>query len=161
ESLAGSPAGSGAFLGRHWLWIAVPFFCVLVAAQIYGAISDRVTVPAAIILTLATVVGLILIRTVFKAASIRLSPLPDPLATGSSAPPMPRLIDLILRCAWVAILVGAIVIVAESWVVHVLGLVDPAGWSDLTRSSVVAAASLFAAYVACETVRFATDRYLA
>jgi small-conductance mechanosensitive channel len=56
-------------------------------------------------------------------------------------------------------MLGAIALVAETWIVNVLALVNADGWRALTRASLTAACTLFAAYVAWEFVKFATFRY--
>jgi small-conductance mechanosensitive channel len=50
--------------------------------------------------------------------------------------------------------------VAGRWIVDVIGLVDAAGWNDVTRSSLRAGVTLFLAYVCWEIVRFFTNRYV-
>ena len=60
----------------------------------------------------------------------------------------------------VAVLIGVLVVIAETWVVDVLGLVDESGWSELTRSSRTAAITLFVAFVAWELFKFATEPHM-
>jgi small-conductance mechanosensitive channel len=152
----------GEFLGRHWLVLALPFFLLLLIAQIYGAIEMRSTIPAAMVLTLNAVIGLIFLKTLIAYLSRlqrhRFS------ATGQVEPMTaaiaePRAADVIARCVFVAAMLGAIALVAETWIVNVLALVNADGWRALTRASLTAACTLFAAYVAWEFVKFATFRY--
>ncbi len=46
------PGGVWSRIAAGWLAVAIPFFCLLVAAQVYGAISARYSIPAAMLLTL-------------------------------------------------------------------------------------------------------------
>src|SRR5262249_33442392 len=57
------PDGIGAALAKHWLAIALPFFALLVLMQIYGAISLKIEVPTALLLTFNVVVALIFFET--------------------------------------------------------------------------------------------------
>ncbi len=152
----------GEFLGRHWLVVAIPFFLLLLLAQIYGAIDVRSTVPSAMVLTLNVVIGLILLKTciayLVRLHRHRFS------ATGqvepiNSATAEPRAADVVARCVFVAAMLGAIALVAETWIVNVLALVNADGWRALTRASLTAACTLFLAFVAWEFVKFATFRY--
>ena len=57
------------------------------------------------------------------------------LAGKTPASNTPKLPDVVARCIRVAVLIGVAVVIAESWVVRVLGLVDASEWEQLTRSS--------------------------
>ena len=59
----------------------------------------------------------------------------------------------------VAVLIGAGVLIAQTWIVDVFALVDSNGWRALARSSVTAGVTLFLAYVGVELVSFFTRRY--
>jgi small-conductance mechanosensitive channel len=153
----------GEFLGRRWLVVALPFFLLLLIAQIYGAIEIRSTIPAAMVLTLNVVIGLIFLKTliVYLVRLHRRRPIPtsEPEALTASATAQPYASDVVARCVFVAAILGAIALVAETWIVNVLGLVNADGWRALTRASLTATSALFAAYVAWEFVKFATVRY--
>jgi small-conductance mechanosensitive channel len=148
------------FLARQWHAVALPFFLLLLIAQIYGAIDLRSTIPRAMVLTLNIVIGLIFLKTciayivrlhhhrISATGPIELIPSEEPSAA-----------DVIARCVFVAALLGAIALVAETWIVNVLALVNADGWRALTRASLTAAFTLFTAYVAWEFVKFATFRY--
>ena len=153
----------GEFLGRHWLAVALPFFLLLLIAQIYGAIEIRSTIPAAMVLTLNVVIGLIFLKTLIayltrlhRHAAFSATEQEGPV---TSAIAEPDASDVIARCVFVAAMLGAIALVAETWIVNVLALVNADGWRALTRASLTAAFTLFAAYVAWEFVKFATFRY--
>jgi small-conductance mechanosensitive channel len=149
-----SNSSVGRALGRRWLVIAVPFFCVLIAAQIYGAVSARVTIPAAMLLTLNTVLGVILLRTLIYAVTLRVGH-----AGQTGAARSMTVFDLIGRCVNVAMLIGAGVLIAQTWIVDVFALVDSNGWRALAKSSVTGGVTLFLAYVGVELVSFFTKRY--
>jgi moderate conductance mechanosensitive channel len=154
----------GQCLGRHWFALALPFFLLLLVAQIYGAIDLRSTIPAAMVLTLNVIVGLIFLKTLI-AYLLRLHRRRRPAGTeleklAASAPaPEPFVSDVVARCIFLAAILGAIALVAESWIVNVLALVNADDWRSLTRASLTAASTLFAAYVAWEFVKFAALRY--
>jgi moderate conductance mechanosensitive channel len=153
----------GEFLGRHWLVVALPFFLLLLIAQIYGAIEMRSTIPTAMVLTLNAVIGLIFLKTLIayltRLHRHRAFSATEPEAPATSTMAEPHASDVIARCVFVAAMLGAIALVAETWIVDVLALVNADGWRALTRASLTAACTLFAAYVAWEFVKFATFRY--
>jgi small-conductance mechanosensitive channel len=153
----------GEFLGRHWLALALPFFLLLLVTQIYGIIAQRATVPAAMVLTLNVVIGLILLKTLIRyltrphrhrAFSSTEQEVPVAPVTAE-----PNFSQIVARCVFVAAVIGAMTLIAETWIVNVLELVNADGWRALTRASLTAAFTLFAAYVAWEFVKFATFRY--
>ncbi|AZO81951.1 MULTISPECIES: mechanosensitive ion channel domain-containing protein [unclassified Bosea (in: a-proteobacteria)] len=150
----------GRRLGLNWLYVAIPLFVFLGLTQIYGAVSIRYTVPNAVLLTLNALIVLISLQTL-----VRYLTRPDgeaPTATDSlpsSAPQPRRVLDVVLRCLRVAILIGVIAIVAQSWIVDVFGLVDAQGWRALTRSSLATGITLFLAFVAWELIDFVTRRH--
>ncbi|MHB2165811.1 mechanosensitive ion channel family protein [Alsobacter sp. R-9] len=154
------PGSVWAAIGLHWTRVAIPFFIVLVGAQVYGAISAKFSVPAAMLVTLNTAMALILFETLLAAAVVRLGgSATAPAGAGERAEP--RVADVIARCLRVAVLIFAVTRVTERWIVDVVHLVDDAGWDSLTRGSAKAGAVLFIAYVMWEVVRFFTDRYVA
>ena len=166
-----TPGSLASKVGQNWLVIAIPFFCLLVAAQIFGAITARFYVPAAMLLTLNTVIALLLIETLMKAVLARVHGEPVtgtelPAAGGAAAPQpaahtAPRVADVVARCIRVLILIGAVLTVTQTWIVNVLGLIDAGQWKELTRASVRAGATLFFAFVAWEMVKLISDRYVA
>lgn len=152
------PGSLWSALGRRWLAVAIPFFCVLVAAQVYGAISLRFSIPAAMLFTLNTVLGLLLFETLLGAVSQRLG---GSRAEDTTRQREPQFADLLARCLRVAVLIGAVSSIAQRWIVDVIGLVDDGRWNELEIGSLRAGGTLFVAYVAWELVRFFTDRFVA
>lgn len=144
----------GRILGRNWLVIAVPFFCALIVAQVFGAVMARLTIPAAMLLTLNTVLGWLVLRTLIVAVVNRLAH-----SGGKPGKSEMTVFDLVARCLNVALLIGAGLLIAQTWIVDVLGLVDANGWRSLTHASVTAGITLFLAYVGFELVGFVTKRY--
>ncbi|MFO1150921.1 MAG: mechanosensitive ion channel family protein [Alsobacter sp.] len=144
----------GRVLARNWLVIAVPFFCALVAAQVFGAVMARFAIPAAMLLTLNTVLGWIVLRTLIEAVLRRVARAGEKRKPGEMT-----IFDLFARCLNVALLIGAGILIAQTWIVDVFGLVDANGWRALTRSSITAGVTLFLAYVGFELVTFVTKRY--
>src|SRR5262245_3841160 len=153
----GKVARFAGFIGRHWIGIMVPFVIAIVATQFYGAITGHRDVPAALLLTINLMAGLLLFETLLQAFVRRLD---SQLAGFTAASPVPTLADVIARCIRVAVLIGVIVLISESWVVDVLGLVDASAWSHVTRESRTAGITLFAAFVAWEMFRYVTDSYM-
>ncbi len=156
----------GRRIGVHWLYVALPLFVILGLTQIYGAIAMRYTVPNATLLTLNALIGLILLQTLSRYVTrprdvtpllIEGEPVP---AEGAAAPPRTpvrhRFIDVVARCVRVAILIGVVVMVAQSWIVDVLALVDGQGWRALARASFATGVTLFLAFVAWQLVDFFT-----
>ena len=76
------------------------------------------------------------------------------------AGPAPTLPDVVARCIRVAVLIGVVVLICESWLVNVLGLVDANAWDRLTGNSRTAGITLFVAYVLWEAFKYGTDSYL-
>ena len=153
----GTIAPAIGLVGRHWIPVAPLFFAALAVTMAYGAISGRVHVGEAMGLTLGLVVGVLLFETFMQAFVRRLD---SQLVGRSPASDSPKLPDVVARCVRVAVLIGVLVAIAESWVVDVLGLVDESGWSELTRSSRTAAITMFIAFVAWELFKYATDPYM-
>jgi small-conductance mechanosensitive channel len=160
ESFGGAPGRqtAGAAVARRWLPLGIAFFVLLIATQIYGAISAKYSVPVAMLLTVNVVIGLLLAETVLMTVTNRLG---GRAVTPPGVRPPIRLADVVVRCLRVAMFIVAGVSVAQAWIVDVVGLVDQSGWHDLTRSSLRAGATLFLAYVGFEFVRLATHRYVA
>lgn len=153
----GRTARYAGFIGRHWLGIAIPFIVAIVATQLYGVITDHLNVPSALILTLNLVVGVLLFETLLQAFVRRLdSQLPGFTPAGAA----PTLADVIARCIRVAVLIGAMVLIGESWVVNVLGLVDSTAWDRVTAEARIAGITLFTAYVLWEIFKYVTESYL-
>jgi len=153
----GRTARYAAFISRHWLGIAIPLIVAIVATQIYGAVTDHLHVPTALVLTLNLLIGVLLFETLLQAFVRRLdSQLPGLTPAG----PAPTLPDVVARCIRVAVLIGVVVLICESWLVNVLGLVDANAWDRLTSDSRTAGITLFVAYVLWEAFKYSTDSYL-
>ena len=153
------PAGIGAILTKHWLAIALPFFAFLSLTQIYAAISLRIEVPTALLVSFNVIVGLVFFETlvgyvVGQPASADTTPSAEPL------PERPQSHHIISRCLRVLMLIAAACIVAQIWLVDVFAILDPAGWRRLTHSSIAAGTTLFVAFIAWEIVEFATRRHV-
>jgi moderate conductance mechanosensitive channel len=153
----GRSARYAAFIGRHWLGITIPLIVAIVATQIYGAVTGHLHVPTALVLTLNLLIGVLLFETLLQAFVRRLdSQLPGFTPAGTA----PTLADVVARCIRVAVLIGVIVLICESWVVNVLGLVDANAWDRLTSESRTAGITLFLAYVLWEAFKYGTESYL-
>lgn len=145
-------------LSRHWTGVAATFFVVLGATQIYSAVSGRLQVGGAMLLTLGLVIGLLVFETLMQAFVRRLDSF---LVGATAASDRPRLPDVAARCVRVAAFIAVAVTVAETWVVEVLALASPDQWEQITRSSRTAGVTLFLAYVVWEFFKYATDPYMA
>ena len=145
-------------IGRHWSGLATSFFVVLGATQIYSAVSGRIQVGGAMLLTLGLVIGLLVFETLMQAFVRRLD---SQLPGRTPASDLPKLPDVVARCLRVAVLIGVAVTVAEVWVVEVLALASPDQWEQITRSSRTAGVTFFLAYVLWELFKYATDPYMA
>ena len=144
-------------LGRRWIPIAPLFFIALGVTLIYGSVSGSVHVGSAMVLTLNLVVGVLIFETLMQAFVRRLD---SKLAGRTPASSAPKLPDVVARCIRVAVLIGVTVMVAQSWVVNVLGLVNVSEWEQLTNSSRTAGVTLFVAFVAWELFKYMTDPYM-
>ena len=109
------------------------------------------------LLTLNLVVGVLVFETLLQAFVRRLD---SQLVGRTPASNSPKLPDVIARCVRVAVLIAVAVVIAESWVVEVLGLVSESEWDRLTRSSRTAGITLFLAFVGWELFKFKTDPYM-
>ena len=145
-------------LRRHWPAVATTFFVALGATQIYSAVSGRLQVGGAMLLTLGLVIGLLVFETLMQAFVRRLDSF---LVGATAASDRPKLPDVAARCVRVAAFIAVAVTVAETWVVEVLALASPDQWEQITRSSRTAGATLFVAYVLWEFFKYATDPYMA
>ena len=144
-------------VGRYWIPVAPVFLSLLAITLVYGAISGRAFVAEAMGLTLDLVVGVLLFETLMQAVVRRLD---SQLVGRTAASSSPKLPDVVARCVRVAVLIGVIVTIVETWVVNVLGLVGEAEWADVTNSSRIAAVTLFVAFVLWELFKYATDPYM-
>jgi small-conductance mechanosensitive channel len=146
-----------AWIGRHWLVVASVIFVALVATQMYGAITERLNAPNAVLLTLNLLIGLLMFETLLQAAVRRLD---SQLEGFTPADDRQRLPDVLARCARVFVLIIVIVAIAESWVVNVLGLVDDRAWDRLTQVGRSTGLTLFTAFVLWELFKYATEAYM-
>ena len=144
-------------VGSSWLPVASTFFIALGLTQIYGAVSGRMHVGSAMILTLMLVVGVLMFETLMQAFVRRLDSMLD---GGTPASDRPKLPDVVARCVRVAVLIGVAVVIAESWVVEVFALADESEWDQLAQSSRTAGITLFLAYVLWELFKYATAPYM-
>ncbi len=144
-------------VGRYWIPVAPIFLALLAVTLAYGAISGRLHVGQAMSLTLELVVGLLIFETLMQAFVRRLD---SQLVGRTPAGDQPKLPDVVARCVRVAVLIGVIMVIAESWVVQVLDLVNEDEWAQLTRSSRTAALTLFVAFVLWEMFKYATAPYM-
>ena len=144
-------------LGRKWIPIAPLFFIALGVTLIYGAVSGSLHVSSAMVLTLNLVVGVLIFETLMQAFVRRLD---SQLAGSTPASTTPKLPDVVARCIRVAVLIAVFVMIAESWVVQVLHLVNDSEWEQLTKSSRTAGVTLFVAFVAWELFKYMTEPYM-
>jgi small-conductance mechanosensitive channel len=153
----GTVAPLAGLIGRHWVGVGVVFFAILGGTQFYGAVTDRVHVAAAMLLTLNLVVGVLVFETLLQAFVRRVD---SQLVGQTPASDTPKLPDVIARCVRVAVLIAVAVAISESWVVEVLGLVSEDEWTRFTRSSRTAGITLFLAFVAWELFKYKVDPYM-
>ncbi|MDP1749133.1 MAG: mechanosensitive ion channel, partial [Reyranella sp.] len=144
-------------LGNNWVPVATTFFVALGLTQIYGAVSGRVHVGKAMVLTLVLVVGVLMFETLMQAFVRRLD---SQLKGHTPASDMPKLPDVVARCIRVAVLISVTLTIAETWVVQVFELANENEWDQITQSSRTAGITLFLAYVLWELFKYATDPYV-
>jgi moderate conductance mechanosensitive channel len=146
------------WIGNHWIAVASPFFVLLGAALIYGAVTGQANVAVAMRLTLGLTAGLLIFETLLVALLQRV----DSAFPGRTpASDVPKLPDVIARCLRVFVLIGVGIVLSKAWAVHVLGLVDASEWNTFTLEMRTAGATLFAAFVIWELLKFLTDPYVA
>ena len=138
--------------------MASPFFILLGAALIYGAVSGQAKVAIAMRLTLGLTAGLLIFETLLGAILQRVD---SALPGRTLARDVPKLPDVLGRCLRVAVLIAVGVALSKAWVVRVLGLVDASEWNTFTLEMRTAGATLFAAFVIWELLKFLTDPYVA
>jgi moderate conductance mechanosensitive channel len=143
------------WLARNWLFMAVPFFVVLFLAQIYGAISGQFIVPATLLLTLNLVIALLLFETFVHFFTKRVS-----IAAGSPAIAGPRARDVLLRCIRVAVYIAVGTIIAETWIVDIVGLIDRGQWQTNTLTALKVGGAGFLAYVCWQVINYLTESYI-
>jgi len=145
------------FIARHWVVVASSIFVALVATQIYGAVTEHLNAPNAVLLTLNLLIGLLMFETLLQAGVRRLD---SQLEGFTPSDDRERLPDVLARCARVLVVIWVIVAIAESWVVNVLGLVDARAWDRLTSVGRSTGLTLFAAFVLWELFKYATEAYM-
>jgi small-conductance mechanosensitive channel len=147
----------GAFLSEHWVGLAGTFIISLIATQFYGLVTGHRNVAVALLLTVNLLFALLLFETLLHAVVRRLD---SQLAGFTPAGTRLTLADVTARCIRVAVLIGIIVTIAESWVVNVLGLVNVSEWEHTAREALTAGITLFTAYVLWELFHYATSTYM-
>jgi small-conductance mechanosensitive channel len=151
----GEPSRSARWrLARHWHWIAVPIMIVLAGARAYDALTGRLQLPMGAILTLLIVLGLLLAETLL---SFAVQPRHAPDASGNRREPR-RMTRFLVRAIRATIWVVAAAVLAKTWAVDVLSLVDEATWGEFSRAWTTTVITALAAYFAWEAVHFATER---
>jgi small-conductance mechanosensitive channel len=145
-------------IGRNWPVVATTFFVALGATQIYSAVSGRLQVGGAMILTISLVIGFLVFETLMQAFVQRLD---SQLQGATPASDRPKLPDVAARCVRVAVFIFVAIGIAEVWAVDVLALASRDEWDQLTRSSRTAGVTLFLAYVLWDLFKYATDPYVA
>lgn len=150
SALAGS-------VGRHWVPFATTFFVALGVTQFYSAISGRVDVGHAMLLTLNLVIALVVFETLMQTVVRRLD---SQLVGRTPASNAPKLPDVVARCVRVAVLIIVGGSIVETWIVRVFGFASENQWDQITVSSRTAGVTLFLAFVAWELFKFFTDPYL-
>ncbi|MDQ0467042.1 mechanosensitive ion channel family protein [Labrys wisconsinensis] len=153
----GQPGPVQAVLARGWLVIAIPVFVALGLARAYGAITDQMAIREAVALSMDILIGLLLLETLLDKAG-RLMGRDADQAVGHIRH---RIIEAVVRCLRVAILIGAVVLLARAWLVDASGMMDMEGYGALARSARAAGLTLFGAYCAWQVVKFFTDRHSA
>ena len=153
----GKVAPAIGWIGNRWIPVAPLFMAALAATTVFGVVSGRTYVGEAMMLTLGIVVSVLLFETLMQAVVRRLD---SQLEGRTAASDSPKLPDVTARCIRVAVLIAAAVVIAENWLVDVLGLVNKSEWEQLTRSSRTAAFTLFTAFVAWEFFKYATEPYM-
>lgn len=145
------------FVGRHWRTVAGMTFVVLVATQLYGAVTEHLKTPSAVLLTLNLLIGLVMFETLLQAGVRRLDSQLDGFTPASDRQRLP---DVLARCARVFALILVIVTITESWVVNVLGFVDERAWDRLARVGRATGITLFSAFVLWELFKYSTEAYV-
>ena len=145
------------FVARHWVAMASGIFVILVATQLYGAVTKHLKTPSAVMLTLNMLIGLIMFETLLQAGVRRLDSQLDGFTPASDRQRLP---DVLARCARVFALILVIVTIAESWVVNVLGFVDERAWDRLARVGRATGITLFSAFVLWELFKYTTEAYV-
>ncbi len=145
-----------AALARQWFIFAVALFLAIAAAHLYEVIFARFEVSRAVVRSLGIVIALVLLETLFDYVTRRLA---KPANTSETGTVEPRFVDVAARCLRVLVRIVGFVVIAETWVVEVLGLVRPEDMWKAARSGITAGATLFLAYVAWEIVKFLANRY--
>ncbi|MFO1159659.1 MAG: mechanosensitive ion channel [Reyranellaceae bacterium] len=153
----GQTSRLGAFMSSHWVGLACSLIVALIATQAYGLVTGHRNVASALLLTINLLAALLLFETLLHAVVRRLD---SQLAGFTPAGTHQTLADVIARCVRVAALIAVSVVIAESWVVNVLGLVDTSEWNRTTREAMTAGITLFTAFVLWEIFHYATESYL-
>lgn len=142
-------------LARHWLIAAVLMFALFATADIYGAVAGQSRVSNALMLTLAILVGLLLIESLVHRLRILLQ---HKSADGVHLV-HPRGAEALARCARFGVMIMAIAALGRSWAVDVSGVMAGDDFNRVASNLFAAGITAFGAYCAWELVRYLTDRY--
>ncbi len=142
-------------LARHWLIGAVLMFVLFAGADIYGAVAGQSRVSRALMLTLAILVGLLLVESLVHRLRILLQ-----YETADGVQLVhPRGAEALARCARFGIMIMAISALGRSWAVDVSGMMAGDDFNRIASNLIGAGITAFGAYSAWELVRYLTDRY--
>ncbi|GLS17517.1 membrane protein [Labrys miyagiensis] len=142
-------------LARRWLVAAILMFVLFASADIYGAVAGQSRVSRALMLTLAILVGLLLVESLVHRLRILLQ-----YETADGVQLVhPRGAEALARCARFGIMIMAAAALGRSWAVDVSGVMAGDDFNRITRNLIGAGVTAFAAYSAWELVRYLTDRY--
>lgn len=145
-----------AAISHHWIAVAIPFFLVLGAARIHGAVMQQAMVPEALVATLNVIFGLLLMEAAIGKCARLLRG-----TTHRAAGGVPLLTDLVARCLRFAVFMVAGLYLAELWILDVLSLASMMDTGRVTAGVIAIGITAFVSYCAFEAIRFFTERYAA
>lgn len=139
---------------RAWLAIALPTIFVVTLTQLYAALADRPEVPNAIMSTVFTLACLLLGETLIRYV------VAHPKVTSHDKGVAVRLLGPASRIARIIMLVIAVLVLLEAWVVVVFGLITPAEWPTVRGNWAETGLAIFIAFVLWEMVKYFTDKHV-
>ncbi|WP_448950280.1 mechanosensitive ion channel family protein [Labrys neptuniae] len=141
-------------IARHWLFGAILLVILFANADIYGAVTGQSRISNALMLTLAILVGLLVIESMVHRIHVLLQHPTDgtPFVNQRGA-------EALARCARFGVLILAIAALGRTWAVDVSGVMAGEDFNRAASNLFSAGLTAFIAYCAWELVRYITDRY--
>ncbi len=145
------------WLARCWVGLAGSLVVLLSVTHAYGAIQLHTGVSGGLTWTIRIALMIIFGAALVQFLSRRLT---KPAVAGETGTRRQRAAVIVGRIARIGIVAAAAAVLAEMWLVDVLGLRSDEQWGSLIQFLTAPLLGLLAGYLAVQGVRYVADSYL-